>query len=60
MKKEETSGTKLRDLCSICIIRDCRFRESDDRYEFNCPADPRAFLYDVPKPFSPLTEVKNV
>jgi len=32
--------------CSSCIIRNCRFKDSLDQYELNCPADPDMHVYD--------------
>jgi hypothetical protein len=36
---------KLTDACRGCIIKDCRFKDSTERFESNCPADPTAHVY---------------
>jgi len=36
---------KLTEACTDCVITDCRFKNSPDRYEVNCPADPTAHTY---------------
>jgi hypothetical protein len=41
------NALKLTGACKGCIITKCRFQDSTDRYETNCPADPTAHVYSV-------------
>jgi len=38
---------KLTEHCIDCIIHNCRFKDSPDRFEANCGADPTAYVYSA-------------
>ncbi|MGV8059020.1 MAG: hypothetical protein AB2L12_13510 [Smithellaceae bacterium] len=53
------STKKLVHFCDDCVIIDCRFKESDYRFELNCPADPRAHIYEGRKKTSIGDDVQS-